>query len=221
MLDWTRYIYYTGADERRNQPVQNGTIGRPLRQGSPSLTTAPAAAVPAQRTGFQPCKLQLLSLWSNSSLKTQSRDCWLAEKERHHPRQPQMQGRSSSDRVLLLISKQRSTEHNSQIFRESEGHHGETLSVGTGYQLCPMQPSHKYRKENLSHRLQGTANDSGQCTLPIVVQGEMMKLSYFSAASKRQSSLILRRRGTLDPLQWRSEQNFWQLKQKHVSETWQ
>ena len=32
---------------------------------------------------------------------------------------------------------------------------------------------------------------------------------------------ILRRRGTPDLLQWRNEQNCWQLKRKHVSQTWQ
>ena len=67
MLDWTRYILYTGADERGNQPVQNRMTGRHLRQGCSSWMTAPAAAVPAQRTGTQPGTPQLRSPWSNPS----------------------------------------------------------------------------------------------------------------------------------------------------------
>ena len=66
---------------------------------------------------------------------------------------------ANSDPVLLLISKQRSTEHNSQILRESDGHQDETRSIDTGYQLCPMQPSLGCQRESLPHRLQGTAND--------------------------------------------------------------
>ena len=46
------------------------------------------------------------------------------------------------------------------------------LSVGTGYQLGPMQPSRERRRESVYHRLQGTANDLGQRTLTIVLQGE-------------------------------------------------
>ena len=59
MFDWIRYILYTAADEKRNQPLQNKTTGRHLRQGGSSWTSAPAAAVPAERTGTQPCTLQL------------------------------------------------------------------------------------------------------------------------------------------------------------------
>ena len=61
MLDWTLYILYTGVDERGNQPVQNRMTGRQLRQGGSSWTTAPAAAVPAQKTGTKPGTPQLRS----------------------------------------------------------------------------------------------------------------------------------------------------------------
>ena len=54
MLDWLRYIFYTGADERENLPEKNRMTGSHLRQGGSSWTTPPAAAVPAQRTGTQP-----------------------------------------------------------------------------------------------------------------------------------------------------------------------
>ena len=73
MHDWRRYIPFTGADEHGNQPVQNGTTGRPLRQGGSSRTIAPAAVVRAQRTGTQPCTIHLRSLWSNPSAKAQPR----------------------------------------------------------------------------------------------------------------------------------------------------
>ena len=179
MFDWVPYIRFTGADEHGNQPVPNKTKGHHQRQAASSWTTAPAAAVPAQRTGTQPCTLQLRSLWSNPSPEAHPTACWTVAKERRCPHQPLLQGRSSSDPVLFLISKQRSTEHNSQILRESDGHHCKTLSVCTGYQLCPIQPSHECLQESLSHRLQGTANESGQRTLPIVLQGAMKKAFLF------------------------------------------
>ena len=125
-------------------------------------------------------------------------------------------GQKQLSPVLLLISNQRSTEHKSQIFRENDGHHGETLSVGTAYQLCPMQLSRQCRRESPSHRLHGVANDWGQRTPPIVPQVAMMKVLCFSAASSRQNVPILRMRGTLDLLQWRIEQIFLQLKRKYV-----
>ena len=53
MLDWLRYILYTGADECENQPAQNRRTGCHLYQGGSSWMTAPAAAVHAQRTGTQ------------------------------------------------------------------------------------------------------------------------------------------------------------------------
>ena len=117
MLCWTRYILYTGPDERVNQPVQNKMTGRHLRQGGSSWMTPPAAAFPAQRTSTQPGTLQLRSPWFNFSPEAQPKDCWTTGRERRHHHQPQVQGRSSSDPVLLLISKQRATKHNSQILR--------------------------------------------------------------------------------------------------------
>ena len=77
-----------------------------------------------------------------------------------------------------------------------------------------MQPSLECRKESVSRRLQGTANDSGQSTFPIVLRGAMMEHPEFPAARVRQSVPILRSRGTLDLLQWRNEQNCRLLKQK-------
>ena len=65
--------YETGADEHGNQNEQNRTTGRPLRQGGASRTTAPAAAVPAGRTGVQPYTLQFRSLWSTFSLDAHPR----------------------------------------------------------------------------------------------------------------------------------------------------
>ena len=182
MFDWIAHILFTGADEHGNQPVQNITKECHQRQGAPSWRTAPAAAVPAQRTGTQPCTLQFRSLWSNFSPEAHPTACWMVAKEWRRPHQPQLQGRSSSDLVLFLTSKQRSTEHNSQIPRESDGHHCKTLSVCTGYQLCPIQPSHECLRESLSHRLQGTANHSGQRTLPIVLQGAMKKIFFLQQA---------------------------------------
>ena len=217
MLDWIRYILYTGADEHGNQPVLNRTSGRHLHQGGSSWTTTPAAAVPAQRTGTQPCTHHLRCLWSNLSPKAHPWACWTAGKERRHPHQPQSQDKSSAYPVLWLISKQPPTEYISKIIQESDGHHGETLSVGTGNQLCPMQPSRDCRRESLSHQSQETAKDLGQRILPFVLQVAIMKLVYFSAASNRQIMPILRRRDTLDLLQGSSQQNFWQLKQKQVS----
>ena len=67
--------------------------------------------------------------------------------------------RAEAAQILLLISKQRSTEHSSQILRESDGHHDQNRSLSTGYQLFPKQPLHECQRENHSHRLQGTAND--------------------------------------------------------------
>ena len=71
--DWIRYILYTGAAQHENQLLQNKTTGRPLCQGGSSWRTAPAAAVPVQRTGAQPFTLQLHSLRSNPSLKPHPR----------------------------------------------------------------------------------------------------------------------------------------------------
>ena len=73
--DWLPYIIFTGADERENQPVQNRTTGRHLRQGGSSWTTAPAAAVPAQRTSTRPDTPQLRSPWSNPSPAPHPRAC--------------------------------------------------------------------------------------------------------------------------------------------------
>ena len=95
MLDWLQYIIYTGADERENQPVQNRTTGRHLRQGGSSWTTAPAAAVPAQRTGTQPGTPQLRSPWSNISPAVHPGVCWKIGKEQRHPHQPNLQGRTA------------------------------------------------------------------------------------------------------------------------------
>ena len=67
MLDWLRYILYTGADQRGNQHVPNKMKGCHLRQGGSSWTTAPAAAVPAQTTGTQPGTPQPRSPWFNPS----------------------------------------------------------------------------------------------------------------------------------------------------------
>ena len=85
---WTRYIFYTSADEHGDQLVQNRPTGRHLRQGSSSWTTTPAAAIPAQRTGTQPCTLQFCTLWSNPSPQTHPRACWTPGEERCHPHQP-------------------------------------------------------------------------------------------------------------------------------------
>ena len=109
MHDWIRYILYTGADEHANQPVQNRTTRRPLLQGGSSWTTDPATAVPAQKTGIQPCTPQLRSLWFTLFPKAHPRACWIAAKARRQPHQPQLQDRSVSCPVLWLISKQRST----------------------------------------------------------------------------------------------------------------
>ena len=98
----------------------------------------PAAAVPAQMTGTQACTLQLSSL----SPKAHPIACWTTAKERRHRDQPQLQTGSISHPVLWLISRQRLTVYTSQILRQSDGHHGETLSVNTDYQLCPVQSSH-------------------------------------------------------------------------------
>ena len=75
MLDWTRYILYAGDDERGSQPVQNRMTVRHLRQGASSWTTAPAAAVPAQRTSTQPATLQIRFPWSNLSPEAPPRAC--------------------------------------------------------------------------------------------------------------------------------------------------
>ena len=75
MFDWTRYILYTGADERGNQPVQNKSMGRHLRQGGCSWTTAPAGAFPAQWTGTLPCTLQLRAPWFSPSPEAHPRAC--------------------------------------------------------------------------------------------------------------------------------------------------
>ena len=71
------------------------------------------------------------------------------------------------------------------------------MSVGNGYQLCPMQPSHGCPRENPSHQLQGQRN------LPIVQQGAMMTLLDFlqQAVDKSEIGPILRRQGTHDLLQ--------------------
>ena len=75
MLDWLRYILYTGANERGNQPAQNRMTGRQLRQGGSSWTTASTAAVPAQRIGTQPGTPQTRSPWSIPSPAAQPRVC--------------------------------------------------------------------------------------------------------------------------------------------------
>ena len=67
--------------------------------------------------------------------------------------------------------------YNSKNLREREGYHGQTLSVGTGYQLCPVQPSRECRREILFHQSQETANDSGQRIPPIVLPVELTKPS--------------------------------------------
>ena len=134
--DWTRYTLYAGADKHGSQPVQNRTTGLHLRQSGPSWTTAPPAAVPAQMTGTQPFTRQLRSLWSTLSLKAHPTAFWTHGKERPHPHQPQLQDRRSSYPVLGAILKSRSTENNSQILRESDRHHGETLSAKIGSQTC-------------------------------------------------------------------------------------
>ena len=50
-------------------------------------------------------------LWCSTSPKAHPAACWTAAKERRQLHQSQLQGRSSADPVLILISKQRSTEH--------------------------------------------------------------------------------------------------------------
>ena len=97
----------------------------------------------------------------------------------------------------------------------------ETLSLGTDYQLCPVQPSRECQREILFHQSEETANDSEQRIPPIVLPVAMTKPSSLSAASSQQIVPILRRSGNLDLLQCRSEQNCLNLKQKHVSQTWQ
>ena len=63
MLNCLQYIPYTVADERENQPVQNKTTGRHLRQDGSSWTTAPAAAVHAhKRLVLSPARLNLAPL---------------------------------------------------------------------------------------------------------------------------------------------------------------
>ena len=110
------------------------------------------------KTGNQPWTLQRLSparpLWSTTSPKAHPGACWAAVKEQRYPHQQELQGQSSSYPVLRAISKQRLTEYNSQILRESDGHHGETLSVSTGYQLCPAQSLHEWQKESFCHHSQ-------------------------------------------------------------------
>ena len=176
MLDWTRYKLYTGSDERRNQPVRNRTTGRHLRQGGSSWTTGPAAAVPARRTNTQPGTLQLRSPPGPTFIRSPSKSLLNSWRGATSFPATTIACRSSSDPVLLLISKQRSTKRN-KILRESDRRYDETLSVGNGYQLFPMQPSHGCQRKSLYHRLQGTANGQGQPTLPIVLPGARMKPS--------------------------------------------
>ena len=65
---------------RENQPVQNRTTGRHLRQGGSSWTTAPAAAVLAQRTGTYSARhsstsLPLVQPFSSNPSKSLLKSC--------------------------------------------------------------------------------------------------------------------------------------------------
>ena len=190
---------------------------RHLRQGGSSWTTAPAAAVHAQRTGTQPGTPQPRSPWSTPSPAAHPIVFWKVGKERRQPHQPQLQDKSSSSPVQWRIAKQQFTGHNWQNLLETDGYHDEILSADNGYQLCPMQPSHWYWRESPFHQLLGTANYLGQRTLPIALREAMMTLSLISATGSIQIEPTLRKRGNPDLLQWRSERNCRQLKQKHVS----
>ena len=98
-------------------------------QGGSSLTTAPAFA--RQMTGSQPYMPRLSSLCSTPSPKAPWGACWVVKKKQSHLNQPQLHDRSNSYPVLWLILKQWSTKNNSQTLRESDDHHGKTLSVYT------------------------------------------------------------------------------------------
>ena len=198
--DWLRYILYTGANERENQPVQNRMTGRHLRQVGSSWTTAPAATVHAQRTGTQPGTPLPRSRLSYPSPAAHPRVCWRVVKEQRSPHQPQLQDRSNLNPVQWRSVQQRLTGHNRLNLPEIDGHHDGILSADNGYRLCPTQPSHGYQRESICHQLLGTANDLGQRILPIVPQGVMMTPSWFSAASSTQIEPTLRKRGNPDLL---------------------
>ena len=142
MLFWTRYILYTGVDEHEDQPVQNRMTGRHLRQGGSSWTTAPAAAVPAQRTGTQPGTPQPSSPWSNPSPAAHLGACWKVGEEQHRPRQPILRDRSNLNLVQWRSVQQRLTGHNWQNLLETDGHHDGILSADNGYQLFAQRSDH-------------------------------------------------------------------------------
>ena len=177
MLDWIRFILYTSADERRNQPVQSRkkrtspTSGRLLVDDRSSCCCSSTKDwYSARQTStslplFQPFSgspsKNLLKSWKGA---TSSPPITMARQKQLLPC-PMTDLEATVERTQF------------QILREGDWHAGETLSVGKGYQLSLMQPSHEFRRESLSHRLQGTANDSGQRTFPIDLQRVKMMLS--------------------------------------------
>ena len=92
---WLDTIYTLDRWWRARKPACAEQDRTSLRQGGSSWTTVPTAAVPAQKTGNQLCTLQLRFLWSTAALIFHPRPCWTAGKERCHPHQLQMQGRSN------------------------------------------------------------------------------------------------------------------------------
>ena len=90
----------------------------------------PAAAVHAQRLVLSPARFNFAP--SGPTFVQKPTQQLVKQPERSDVIPPKLQDRSSSYPVLWLISRQRSTENKSQFLRESDRHHGETLSIGTG-----------------------------------------------------------------------------------------
>ena len=57
--------------------------------------------------------------------------------------------------------------------------------------------------------------------LPLFYQWQRCRLHDFLQRTLEKNVPILKKSGLLDLVQWRSEQNCWQLKQKRNSQTWQ
>ena len=131
-VDWIRYILRTGAGKHGNQPVHNRTTRIP---------TSWRLLVDDRSSCRCSCTKDLYSaLHASTSLpllqpfsKSPSNSLLNSWKGATSSPKTTIAGQKQLNLVVLLISKQLSTEHNSQILRGSDRHHGENLSVGTGY----------------------------------------------------------------------------------------
>ena len=200
--DWIPYKPYSGAAEQGNQLVQNRTIGHPLRQGGSSWKTAPAAAVPAQRTVTEPCTLQFRPFWSpfskssSSSLlnswkgATQSPPITIAgQKQLIHTlsyERSWINGRQQTDHKLLDEATRITAKLSAQI-------------------LGPNFVIKRVPEKILFHQSQEIAKGLGSRIPPIVPQPAMKDPSWFFAASSKSNVPIFQKSGIHNLLLWTSE----------------